>query len=209
MESKAPIIIGISGGSGSGKTELTNSVLQSHLAHDCSLVLQDNYYKHRDDLDLKARQASNYDHPDALDFDQLYIDLQSLKKWQIVTSPIYDFATHLRKSEFTNIKPNRFIILEGTLIFSQQKIFDLIDLSIFVDAPESVRFHRRMARDIEERGRTRECVTAQFQDSVSPMHDQFIEPTKLKADSVISGEADLKNSTQKAIELIKSLENNN
>ncbi|MCP4912287.1 MAG: uridine kinase [Oligoflexia bacterium] len=182
------IIIGVSGGSGSGKTTFV-SRLQELLGNDlCSILGQDSYYidqSHRFDED---GGSVNFDHPSALEFSLMGEHLQDLKKGNSIQVPIYDFATHTRSEEFIHFEPNRIVFVDGILIFSQPQVFENLDHKIFVDCPEDLRFSRRLKRDTVERGRTPEGVEAQFYKQVKPMHDQFVEPTKETACDVVNVE---------------------
>ncbi len=182
-----PFIIGVSGGSGSGKTTLANR-LQAALGDDNAAILyQDSYYidqSHRFDKD---GGAVNFDHPDALEFSALFAHLQQLKQEQTIEVPFYDFATHKRLAKTTTFPPKRVIIVEGILIYSSASFLEHFDLSIFVDAPEDIRYARRLRRDTEERGRTEQGVYDQFYSQVAPMHNLFVEPSKHKAHILCDG----------------------
>ena len=185
-------VIGISGGSGSGKTtfaKLLNQRLQAEQGSTYSAILgQDHYYidqsaKFRGDGD----PAVNFDHPSAIDFALIAKHLELLKNGITVQVPNYDFATHTRKTETSAFSPCPIVIVDGMLLFSQAMILPLLDYSIFVDAPEAIRFQRRLSRDVKERGRTPEGVEKQFHAQVKPMHDQFIEPSRQAATQIVSG----------------------
>lgn len=188
-------IIGISGGSGSGKTtfarKLNERLCQTHGQEASAILAQDAYYidqsaKFRGDGD----PAVNFDHPSAIDFALIASHLQELKLNRNVLVPIYDFATHTRANVSIEFPSRKFILLDGMLLFSQPKILELLNYRIFVDAPEAIRYQRRLNRDVRERGRTPEGVEKQFRAQVKPMHDEFIEPSKQNADQVVSGTAD-------------------
>ena len=188
-------IIGISGGSGSGKTtfarKLNERLCQTHGQEASAILAQDAYYidqsaKFRGDGD----PAVNFDHPSAIDFALIASHLQELKLNRNVLVPIYDFATHTRANVSIEFPSRKFILLDGMLLFSQPKILELLNYRIFVDAPEAIRYQRRLNRDVRERGRTPEGVEKQFRTQVKPMHDEFIEPSKQNADQIISGTAD-------------------
>ncbi|NBO37239.1 uridine kinase [bacterium] len=182
------VVVGVSGGSGSGKTTFCREFV-SQLGEDNVLHLkQDNYYRDLSDLTPEQRVAVNFDHPQALEFELLSAHLKTLLRGEAVEIPLYDFASHTRKKSSLRAAPRPVIVIEGILIFSQQSIVDQLDHSIFVDAPENIRLTRRIERDIAERGRTREHVQTQFFETVAPMHNLFVEPSKLISHRVISGE---------------------
>ncbi len=181
------IIIGVSGGSGSGKTFFAET-LAKKIGRDKSFVLyQDSYYIDQSSKFDHDGGSVNFDHPDAIDFDLLAKHLKSLKQGMDIQVPIYDFATHkrLEKAVYQENKP--IIIVDGILILTQPKLRKLFDESIFVHTPEDIRFQRRMVRDINERGRTKDGVIAQFEGQVKPMHDLFVEPSKEFATIISSG----------------------
>ena len=186
------IVVGISGGSGSGKTTfarlLSARLCEIHGPTFCSILAQDHYYidqsaKFRGDGD----PAVNFDHPSAIDFPLIATHLQALKLGHAVEVPIYHFATHTRALATTHFPRTAIVIVDGMLLLSQENILSLLDYCIFVEAPEDVRYQRRLTRDVRERGRTPEGVEKQFHAQVKPMHDQFIEPSQKNADQVISG----------------------
>lgn len=180
-----PFILGIAGGSGSGKTYLAQAVRSAVGDNCCEIILQDNFY-----IDQSARfdfdgGAVNFDHPDSLDFGNLASCLQVLKTGQAVEIPIYDFKSHKRLGETLRVEPKPLIIVDGILIFHSQAVREVLDGRIFCQTEESLRYSRRLARDVNERGRTPEGVQAQFLKQVKPMHDQFVEPSKVFADTMI------------------------
>lgn len=184
------IIIGVAGGSGSGKTYFARDLQKKLGADTCEIVYQDNFY-----IDQSAKfdfdgGSVNFDHPESLDFDLLHNQLTSLKKNQAVQIPIYDFATHSRQKETIHLEPKKIILVDGILIFHPQHLRELFDIRLFFDTPEDLRFKRRLARDVEERGRTAEGVHNQFYKQVKPMHDQFVEPSKRYADKIICNSAE-------------------
>ena len=186
---KNPLIFGVAGGSCSGKTTLGKKIFEA-LGGDsmCGLLYQDSYY-----IDQSARFKEdggevNFDHPNALDFDLLALHLKALKQNQSIQVPIYDFATHKRKKEAEDFQPRSFILLDGTLILNQKHVISECDASVFVDAPEELRFERRKRRDVQERGRSVEGVIKQFLNHVKPMHDQFVQPSRDQASIVFSNE---------------------
>lgn len=180
-------IIAISGGSGAGKTTLARN-LKSALGQECSIVYQDSYYIDQSAKFDKDGGAVNFDHPDALEFSLLCEHLRLLKEGREVEVPIYDFATHSRKSETVSMAPCPFILVDGILILSQKELHAHFDISIYVDTCEQVRFERRLQRDVEERGRTPQGVKDQFYAQVAPMHDLFVETSKEHASLIFSGE---------------------
>lgn len=182
-------ILGVAGGSGSGKTYFTNA-LKEILGEIVTIIYQDNFYhdqSHRFDHD---GGSVNFDHPDSLDLRLLATTLKELKLGKNVEIPIYDFKTHSRLQEKLLIKANKIIIVDGILIYTQDFLRDQFDEKIFFDTPEDLRYQRRLVRDISERGRTPEGVAAQFSKQVKPMHDQFVEPSKSHANFVISDNDD-------------------
>jgi len=180
-------IIGVSGGSGSGKTFFANS-LQKDLGSDLSyILLQDHYYKDQSAKFDVDGGSVNFDHPDSLDFDLLATHLKMLKSAKSIPIPQYDFKTHKRLEKTERLSPKKVIILDGILILSQPKIRALLDDSIYVETPEEIRYQRRLMRDTFERGRTVEGVKAQFEKQVRPMHDLFVEPSKHYASYISSG----------------------
>jgi uridine kinase len=181
-------MIGVSGGSGSGKTTFCRELV-ARLGTDNVLHLrQDSYYRDLSGLTPVERDNVNFDHPQALEFNLLCEHLKLLKEGSSIEVPEYDFATHTRSpvAQLSDAKP--IVVIEGILIFSQAQILEQLHYSVFVDAPEEVRLSRRISRDIAERGRTRESVEKQFFTTVAPMHDLFVEPSKSKSAQVISGE---------------------
>lgn len=187
METK--VVIGISGGSGSGKTTFARSLHQL-LAGEANLIYQDSYYKDQSHKFDHDGGSVNFDHPDAIDFDLMIDHIDQLRCGHSVSVPIYDFATHCRRSETQIFSPKHFLIIDGILIFSKSELFQRFDHTVFVQTNEDLRFHRRLKRDVEERGREPSGVRTQFYRQVKPMHDQFVEPTQSKADLIISGEQD-------------------
>jgi len=176
-------IIGICGGSGSGKTTIVRQI--EEIVPDFVFVPQDNYYKSAKYINNQNITAFNFDHPDAFDNDLLFDHLSGLKAGRGIEMPQYDFVHHCRAEETIKIEPQKVIIFEGIMIFSDKRIRELIDLKLFVDTPADVRFIRRMKRDIEERGRTVDSVVKQYMEVVRPGHIEFIEPTKTFADLII------------------------
>lgn len=180
-----PVIIGVAGGTGSGKTTVARAILDRAGTHQISLIQHDAYYKDLGDLPLAQRAMRNFDHPDALDNDLLISHLKRLKSGYAIEMPIYDFTTHTRTGETLTVEPNRVILLEGILIFADEALRPLMDVKIYVDTQADIRFIRRLQRDIAERGRTMESVVHQYLATVRPMHEQFVEPSKRHADIII------------------------
>ena len=179
------MIIGICGGTGSGKTTVANRILESVNASDVAFIQQDSYYRNLKDLPLDYRQAVNFDHPDALDNDLLVHHIRKLKAGGSVELPLYDFKTHTRLNETVLIEPKPIVIVEGILIFVDARLLEQMDIKVFVDTPDDIRFIRRLRRDIAERGRTIDSVIEQYLATVRPMHIQFVEPSKRYADVII------------------------
>jgi len=179
------MIIGICGGTGSGKTTTARKIIERVGADKVVLLEQDSYYLNLADIPLDERRQANFDHPDAIDFDSLAGNLESLSKGESVEIPIYDFATHTRSDEKKLISPKPIVIIEGILIFTNQRILDLLDLRVFIDTPDDLRLLRRIRRDIEERGRTLGQTLDQYEKTIRPMHHQFVEPYKRFADIIV------------------------
>jgi uridine kinase len=179
------MIIGICGGTGSGKTTVANRILESVNKRDVAFIQQDSYYRNLSDMPLDFRHAVNFDHPDALDNDLLVEHLQALKAGHGAELPIYDFKNHTRMEETLHIEPKPIIIIEGILIFADARLLAEMEIKVFVDTPDDLRFIRRLRRDIDERGRTAESVIEQYLSTVRPMHMQFVEPSKRHADVII------------------------
>jgi len=176
-------VIGICGGSGSGKTTIVRKI--SELVSDFVFLPQDNYYKSAEYISNSNITAFNFDHPDAFDNALLIEHLDRLRRGEAVDMPSYDFIRNRRKDETIHIEPRKLVIFEGIMIFTNQEVRDRIDLKIFVDTPDDIRFIRRLTRDIKERGRTLDSVVEQYLTVVRPGHYQFIEPTKQFADIII------------------------
>jgi uridine kinase len=179
------MIIGICGGTGSGKTTVANRILESVSESDVAFIQQDSYYRNLSEMPLNLRHAVNFDHPDALDNDLLVEHLKALKDGLAAELPLYDFKVHMRRRERLRVEPKPIIILEGILIFTDMRLLEEMDIKVFVDTPDDLRFIRRLRRDIAERGRTVESVIEQYLNTVRPMHMQFVEPSKRFADVII------------------------
>lgn len=178
------LVIGIAGGTGSGKTTLMKNLVSRF--DDCVTVLShDNYYKRRDDLSFEERCRINYDEPEALETSLMARHLELLRQGQAIDCPVYDFTQHNRSSETIRIAPKPVIIVEGILIFENPQLRDLMDIKIFVDTDADVRLCRRIKRDVNKRGRTLESVLQQYQQTVKPMHEKYVEPSKKYANLVV------------------------
>ncbi|EST56503.1 uridine/cytidine kinase [Brevibacillus panacihumi W25] len=182
---KNPVLIGVAGGSGSGKSTVAGELFRQFQYDRVTMIEQDSYYKDQSHLSLEERVTTNYDHPLAFDNDLLLTHLQELLQGRAIEKPIYDFKVHNRKQERVRVEPQDVIILEGMLILEDERIRNLMDIKVFVDTDADVRIVRRIVRDIEERGRSLESVVNQYLNIVRPMHLQFIEPTKRYADVII------------------------
>lgn len=179
------MIIGICGGTGSGKTTLARKIIETVGRENVILVEQDSYYRNLADMPLDERRQANFDHPDSIDSEMLMNHLKRLKSGDPIEMPIYDFKTHTRRAETEHFEPKPVVLVEGILIFSEPRILELLDVRIFVDTPDDLRFIRRLQRDINERGRTTESIIAQYFATVRPMHHEFVEPSKRHADIII------------------------
>ena len=179
------MIIGICGGTGSGKTTVANRILETVRADEVVFIQQDLYYRDLKDMPLDYRNAANFDHPDALDNELLINHLKKLNAGEPVELPIYDFRTHSRLPDTTPISPKPIVIVEGILIFTEPRLLEQMDIKVFVDTPDDIRFIRRLRRDIAERGRTLDSVIEQYVATVRPMHIQFVESSKRFADVII------------------------
>jgi uridine kinase len=180
-----PVIIGVAGGTGSGKTTVVSKIVQSLGDGAVSVIEHDFYYKDHPELSLEDRSALNYDHPDALETELLVQHLEGLRDGNAVEAPKYDFSLHARKRETQTVQPRRAIILVGILILVDQALRDLMDIKVFVDTDPDVRFIRRLRRDLSERGRTMSSVIDQYEKTVRPMHLKFVEPSKRYADVIV------------------------
>jgi uridine kinase len=179
------MIIGICGGTGSGKTTIARAIVQTVGAENVVLVEQDSYYRNLADMPLDDRHQANFDHPDSIDSDMLVNHLIRLKQGLPVEMPLYDFVTHTRSDRIEVIEPRPVVIVEGILIFAEPRVLDLLDVRVFVDTPDDVRLMRRLRRDINERGRTFERTLEQYERTIRPMHFEFVEPSKRHADIII------------------------
>ena len=183
-----PFLVGIAGGSGSGKTTLANEISSNYDQKKVAIIEQDSYYINIPTINLKQKKKFNFDHPSAIDITLFEKDLKSLLEGKTINVPLYDFKTHSRLREYRRLKPHHIIVVEGILVLHYPQIRELFSLKIFVDTPEDLRFNRRQKRDINERGRNEENIIEQYVNSVRPMHDKFVEPSKYFADEIILGE---------------------
>jgi uridine kinase len=179
------ILIGIAGGTGSGKTSIAREILKEFLTGEVAVIQLDSYYKNLEHIDIEERHKQNFDHPDAMDFDLLLKHLSKLLNWETAHIPRYDFETHTRKEENETIEAHHVIVVEGILTLWDKHLRDLMDIKLYVETPTDIRFIRRLSRDIKERGRTTQSVMNQYLHTVRPMHEQFVEPTKVFADLII------------------------
>ncbi|MGB8508554.1 MAG: uridine kinase [Pyrinomonadaceae bacterium] len=179
------MIIGICGGTGSGKTTVANRILEAVSQREVVFLQQDSYYRDLAQMPLDYRRKINFDHPDAIDNDLLIAHIRALKNGEAVELPLYDFKTNSRKSETLRVEPKPILIIEGILIFNDKRLLEEMDIKVFVDTPDDIRFIRRLRRDVAERGRTVESVIEQYLATVRPMHAQFVEPSKRCADVII------------------------
>lgn len=178
------MIIGIAGGTGSGKTTLTNR-LKERFGPDVSVVYHDNYYKAHDEMPYEERCKLNYDHPDAFDTDLMIEHIRQLKEGQPILCPVYDYTVHNRSAQTVEVKPTKVIIVEGILIFENKPLRDLMHIKIFVDTDADIRLCRRVKRDVTKRGRSLESVLEQYQNTVKPMHEKYVEPSKKFANIIV------------------------
>ena len=179
------MIIGICGGTGSGKTTIARSIVEAVGRANVVLVEQDSYYRNLSDMPLDERHQANFDHPDSIDSDMLVNHLMRLRQGLSIEMPLYDFVTHTRSEDIEVIEPKPVVIVEGILIFAESRVLDLLDVRVFVDTPDDVRLMRRLRRDITERGRTFERTLDQYERTIRPMHFEFVEPSKRHADIII------------------------
>jgi uridine kinase len=180
-----PLLIGIAGGTGSGKSTVARKIADGLPHGSVSVVDHDSYYRDRSDLDAEARAHLNYDHPDSLDNELLVAHLEELRAGRAVDVPIYDFKTHARSAERRHVEPTRIVIVEGILVFVEARVRQVLDVKIFVDTDADIRVFRRIRRDLEQRGRTFQAVREQYYSTVRPMHLQFVEPSKRWADLIV------------------------
>ncbi|SDM86173.1 uridine kinase [Fictibacillus solisalsi] len=180
-----PIVIGVAGGSGSGKTTVAKEIYRQFADQSILIIEQDSYYRDQSDKTMDERLKTNYDHPLAFDNELLITQLNALLEFKSIEKPVYDYTAHTRSDKIIPVEPKDVIILEGILILEDERLRDLMDIKLFVDTDADVRIIRRMVRDTRDRGRTLESVIDQYTSVVRPMHNQFIEPTKRYADIII------------------------
>lgn len=185
MSRKKPIIIGVSGGSGSGKTSVSRAIFNNFSNHSIMMLEHDSYYKDQSHLSFEERLKTNYDHPFAFDTDLLIEHLEKLLNYETIEKPVYDYVAHTRSTETVIQEPKEVIILEGILILEDKRLRDLMDIKIYVDTDDDIRIIRRIKRDMIERGRTLDSIIDQYLSVVKPMYHQFIEPTKRYADVIV------------------------
>ena len=185
MTRKKPVVIGVTGGSGSGKTSVTRAIFEFFKGHSILMLEQDYYYKDQSHLPFEERLKTNYDHPLAFDNDLLIEHIHALLQYETIQKPVYDYARHTRSEEVITVEPQDVIILEGILVLEDERLRDLMDMKLYVDTDADLRILRRLTRDIKERGRSLDSVIDQYISVVRPMHNQFIEPTKRYADIII------------------------
>lgn len=178
------MVIGIAGGTGSGKTTLTEK-LKERFGEDVSVLFHDNYYKSHSEMPYEERAKLNYDHPDAFETDRFVRDLEALRRGETIQCPTYDYTIHDRSPNTVEVRPTRVILVEGILIFENKALRDLMDIKIFVDTDADVRILRRILRDVKERGRSLDSVISQYLNTVKPMHQQFVQPSRQYADIVV------------------------
>lgn len=182
------MIIGICGGTGSGKTTIARKIVEEVGEENVILVEQDSYYLNLADLPLNERRTVNFDHPDSIDSDSLVELIENLKAGKPAEMPVYDFKTHTRSAESKHFEPKPIVIVEGILIFALPEVLELLDVKVFIDTPDDIRLLRRINRDVQERGRTIEQTVRQYEKTIRPMHYQFVAPSKSNADIVVSND---------------------
>ena len=191
-------VIGVAGGTGSGKSTFTNR-LKKEFGNQVTVIYFDNYYRRRDDMPLEERALVNYDHPDALETDLLISNVEKLVNGIAVDEPVYDFTVHNRSDKVRHVEPSRILIIEGILALHDSRLRDLMDIKIFVEADADERILRRVIRDVKERGRDVEGIARQYLTTVKPMHYAYVEPTRYLADMVINS-----GKNQVAFDLVKT-----
>ena len=184
-EQRRPIIIGVTGGSGSGKTTVSKAIYNQMHGQAIQIITQDTYYNDQADMTMAERKAVNYDHPLAFDTDLLIKQLSDLRNNKAIEMPVYDYTQYTRSAETVHVEPQDVIILEGILILDDERLRDLMDIKVYVDTDDDIRIIRRIKRDMAERGRTLDSVINQYLATVKPMYHQFVEPTKRYADIIV------------------------
>ncbi|QLL69744.1 uridine kinase [Lactobacillus sp. 3B(2020)] len=182
---KRPIVIGVTGGSGSGKTTVSQAIYDNLKGQSIQIINQDTYYNDQAMMTMEERKAVNYDHPLAFDTDLLIQQLDALRHNQSIEMPVYDYKEYTRSARTVHVEPQDVIILEGILILDDERLWDLMDIKVYVDADDDIRILRRIQRDMKERGRTLDSIISQYLKTVKPMYHQFIEPTKRYADIIV------------------------
>lgn len=198
------ILIGIAGGTASGKTTVA-AKLKKVFEDDVALVCHDCYYLPHNDMSYEERTKINYDHPNAFETERLIRDIKNLKSGKDIDVPVYDFTIHNRVDKFTHVEARKVIILEGIMVFENEELRDLMDIKIFVDTDADERLARRILRDVKERGRSLDSVLSQYTNTVKPMHDQFVEPSKRYADVIVPRGGENSVALDMIIERVKSL----
>ncbi|HKM29106.1 MAG TPA: uridine kinase [Anaerovoracaceae bacterium] len=181
---KDVIVIGIAGGTGSGKSTMISKI-KEEFCDEITIISHDFYYKAHNDMTFDDRKSLNYDHPNAFDTDLMIEHIKRLKNWESIERPVYDFTIHNRIDETVTVKPAKVIVVEGILIFENQELLELFDIKVFIDTDADVRIIRRILRDVKERGRTLDSVVSQYLTTVKLMHEQFVEPSKKNADIIV------------------------
>jgi len=202
------MVIGIAGGSGSGKTTLAENIREV-FNDEVVILCHDYYYKSNEEISLDERKKLNYDHPNSFDTDLLIQQLKELKEGNMIFHPVYSFVKHTRLEETVKVKPTKVIILEGILIFENRELCDLMDIKVFVDTDGDVRIIRRLLRDVQERGRDLDSVVNQYLGTVKPMHEEFVDPSKKRADIIIPEGGANTVALSMLLERIKSFMNEN
>ncbi|MCP5094747.1 MAG: uridine kinase [Chloroflexi bacterium] len=185
MQKFTSVVLGVAGGTASGKTTVAKTILEAVGAKQIAYLNHDAYYRDMSHLSLEERAKLNFDHPDSLETRLMIKHIKQLLKGNVVEVPVYDFTEHRRTEETVRVEPAPIILVDGILIFTKRKLRELMDVKVYVDTDADIRFIRRMQRDIEERGRTRESVVDQYMETVRPMHNKFVEPSKTHADVII------------------------
>ena len=202
------IIIGIAGGTASGKSAIAKYLLNYFSHNNCAIIQVDSYYHDLANIPMYEREKNNFDHPDSIDFDFLFMHLMNLKNQEKISVPVYDYKTHTRTKKYTIIKSQKLIILEGLFALYDKRIKNMLNIKVFVDTHESIRLKRRIKRDLRKRDRDYHSIIKQFNLMVSPMHNKYVEPTKLFADSIITSGVKNNIAIEQLISKIISMQNN-